>query len=594
MLEYILICCSSVITGIGILKLFRISLLLKKSILIAPMLTLAFWVLSLSWGILFGFPVKYTWQIVLCLTLLLSLYGIFSLRKQIKPFPHKIQFGFIWGLIIILPVLVMRPYFSHGLFFYGGADAPDGWAYITYGQYLWENVRGTEGQLSPLYQFGASLANTRFIASSLLAFLSAVFAHPGDTQYVANLFLAWVLFNFMSACAFFIISQKNIKLHFIYLLLILSSVWILGLLSVNNFDNALILPILPCLAGIINLNLKLRLNWKIIISALLATAFYCYVELFPFILLGALIFFSQYSSKRFNKINFISMGLQIFFFTLLFTLPFLVEGLHFFINQFQAANNPLDSRPGKGMFHLLLIYKHFPGVIWLYANNVFSDVMGSILCLLTGIGIVQLWKEGQRGLILFCGILLSGLLYFILIEEYSYGAYKLLLLNWWLLIFCLVKGLEKILNHTLYKKGAMIAASLFLVIYMNNVYLTQKYYEKYASIKNITPYRNLAQLRYLTHKKGILVSIDDYLNNEWAVYYLRDIPIKLLKYKLYMANNYFYMDRAKTLDLKSINYLLTDAPNSLPREDLVKTIGPYYLWKLSDNQKNMFPFTRIN
>jgi drug/metabolite transporter (DMT)-like permease len=48
----------------------------------------------------------------------------------------------------------------------------DTWAYVAFGQYLNDYFRGTEGGLSAVDQFGASLSNTRFGTPTLLAFLS--------------------------------------------------------------------------------------------------------------------------------------------------------------------------------------------------------------------------------------------------------------------------------------------------------------------------------------------------------------------------------------------------------------------------------------
>lgn len=593
MMTYISLCIISILTGRGILKLLRIPLGFSTSLYLSPIITLAGWTLFLGWGIILGFPVKNLWFTGYIITLLFSIVGCFAFLISLRnrDLPKNL---YLLPIVIFIPIIAMAPYFSHGLFNYGGADAPDGWSYIAVGQYLWENIRGAEGQLIPLHQYAAHLVHARFIAAALLGFLSPLTGHAGDTQITANVFCAWCLFNLASACAFFATTQKNIKFIAFYLLLVIYSGWVLGLLAVNNFDNALILSVLPTLAGIANLISKNKFKWLAVIALLLAMSLFCYVELAPFILMGTIIFFIQPLWIHTHKREFVISILIVAVFTFILILPYAKENLTFFYNQVNNSINNSGTRLGEGFFPFL--HQHqFIGFWGFTHHNLNLLCLSLILLYLATLGLRQLWITKQRALALF-GVLLSlAYLNMIFRWHYAYGAYKFNLLNWWLISYCIILGINTIFarpSHK-YKTLILIGLSVLSIDYLMQNYAIQRTYAKTVTIKNIQPYRKLSDIKQYIDDHALLVTIDNNLANEWAVYFLKDYPIKLTEYKLYMAQPHVvpYMLRAKTIAPNDITFLLTDNSTALPKQNLIWTSGPYYLWKLP---KKPFPSSRLN
>lgn len=588
MFNYFLLCFISILTGKGILKILRIPLATYSSIFLAPVITFSFWTLFLGWGILLGFPVKNLWLLGYILTLLLCLVAIVPTKHVILSEtkdlnnPQRSFAPLRMTLVLLLPIITMLPYFSHGLLNYGGANAFDGWSYTANGQYLWENMRGSEGNLIPLYQYAAHLSHSRFIGSALLAFFSPFIHHPGDTQAAENLLLAWAIFNFASACAFFISTQKINRFVSIYLTLVIFSGWTIGLLSVNNFDNALILSLLPAFAGIVSLlkNENKRI-WSVILAMLVATTILCIVELAPFILGGfAILLFMQINQ---NKKAYLSLIPLLILFSFILLLPYRNEIIPYFFRQLHDASQAPGLRPGEGFFHSLLEPKLFFTAFWGSFNNSTDYILGIFFTLFTILGLITLWREKQYGLPILCLLLLVGVFDLIVLHHYSYGAYKLILLNWWLLMFCVITGVNSLLiNQRKYKMIFTLLLSLIGISYLISTYHIEKYYAKQVLIKDIAPYRLLSLVNEVADNKAILVNINNDMNNIWAVYFMRNTSIKLVAYRAYMAQPHlaYYMNRAKQPNNSDIQYLLTDNSKSLPIDNLVWFSEPYYLWKL--------------
>lgn len=591
MISYFFLCLMSMLCGIGILRILKISLS-GRSIYLAPVMTFSFWAIFLGLGGLFHFPIKQLWLPGWILTIALSLLGLIqknmstlfkNLYQQIRT--SNFHSLFLLTTAFILPILIMGPYFWYGLANYVGSNAPDGWSYIAFGNYIWENPRGTEGQLSPLHQYAAHLANTRFISSALLGFFSPLFGQLGDTQPTANLLLAWSLFNLASACAFFSISQKQIQcIAPLYLMLVIFSGTLLRVLEANNFDNAIILSLLPAYAGIVYHLSHQTFRWGIVLSLITAAAFYSYVELMPFLLLGAFILLIPYLWKSWqeNKRHTLGFLLLILICTLILCLPYLKEGLQLLLIQFKSSLQSAQ-RPGEGMFSELLDKQKLIAAFWGLKTTLLGYGLGLLMTGLLSVGLVILIKKKEVALACLCLLLLLGSAEMIFHQRYSYGAYKLILLNWWLMTFAIAVAITKIMTCS--QKYRMLFAAIFCAIgigYFGTVYSSLRNQMSNVSIRDIRPLRALSYIKNHTNSKAILVNVDDEIANEWAVYFLREQPIKLAIYRLYMAQPHVlpFMKRAAYINPDEIQFELTDNPDTFPKKNLIWSSGPYYLWKI--------------
>jgi len=100
-------------------------------------------------------------------------------------------------------------------------------------------------------------------------------------------------------------------------------------------------------------------------------------------------------------------------------------------------------------------------------------------------------------------------------------------------------------------------------------------------------FRSLEQIRQITGGAPLLVAVDDWLANEWAVYFLRRESIYLATYRMYMdlPDSSQYLNEAAKPDLGQVKFMLTDSQTPLvqftnPAEwRIVSSTGPYRLWR---------------
>ena len=496
----------------------------------------------------------------------------------------------------------MAPYFWNGITSYLGSPSWDGWSYIAYGQYLLDYPRGAEGGLSPLAQYAAHLNSIRFIASALLGFFAVLSGSSADTQMASGLFLAWTLFVFSSTCM--LVSRvKRLRKNLIpfYVGGCLFSGWLLGLLAVNNYDNALAISFLPAFAGISHILKPQQKRWSFILAGLGIALIYCYPEMSPFVLGGACLFFIQ-------RIVSDGRDLKPWLILLLLTGLLLVIGiapLHdlifFFIQQAKAGLGS-GVRPGGNAFPGLLKQSTLLMCFWGFhpAGSSFApkisglwfflcSLLSFVLSIMAALGVYDLFKRKEWGFAATLIILFAGALYMIFGQEYSYGAYKLILLNWWAMAFAVILGVDKLLALPRRREGfkGLITGSALCVVMLffclNATMLVYK--DRSLPYKSILPFKKVAEIENIVGSKPVLVTVNDTTANEWAVFFLRSVPISLAQYRAYMAQAHVipFMKRAQEVDITKVRYALTDNEESFPKSDLLWEGGPYYLWRLRES-----------
>ena len=635
MIGYLLLCFIAILTGRGILFLTQIRVDFKAALFLAPVIAMAFWSLFLGWGVLFGFPVKQLWFIGWTVSLLLALYGLKNaslIRSQ----------WLLLSSVIIIPVGLMAPYFWYGLQSYSGSGFWDGWSYIAFGQYLWEYPNGTEGGLGPLYQYAAHLSQTRFIASAFLAFFSPLAGSLRDARAASGYFLAWAIFVFSSACMYFILSipkpqvvqtsgseQKKWPL-LVYTVTAAFSGWILSMLSVNNYDNALGLSFLPVLvANSYSLDHG-EWRWSVILGMFGAAAFFCYPEMAPFVLLGVFPVLIQrilLEKTLFNKIA-ILIGTALAIFVVLAS-PYIHQFFLFLLAQCHQSMDRSHPRPGEGFFPQLLNLRDFLPAFWgigtsfdtwPHSMSKFREYIKVPLAIsltaLSIIGLANLFMRKLWGIASSIVLLLCGMAIMILWFDYSYGAYKFILLNWWGAIFAVFFGMSAIVSKVKYtrestkigfgssQKPIFVGSRVYRqIIYAPFIVLLLAYiwaigdrivaYDKrFVLVKKTMTLRKVQKIKSFIGEDPVMVNVRDDYANAWAVYYLRNMHIQLLDYHGYMAQQHVIplMNRAEKVDFSRACYVLTDGNKiicSCPLE-LKWRGGPYQLWKISQKKYVIF------
>jgi|GEM_PF-3274749 len=598
---YLLILLISILTGRGILRLLGIRPEPHISLYLAPSVTLVFWTILLGVGITLHFTVKQISLLGWTLTVCLMSIGVWRQGFQFL----KNERIFLCALIL-LPVSLMAPFFWHGLSIYLGSLAPDGWACIANAQYLWEYPRGTEGGLAPLYQFAAHLNRTRFIESALHGFLSPLLGSPGDPQTASGLFLAWVFFTFSSTCMFFAaVKRWGKKSSLFYVTLCGFSGWSLNLLWANNFANALVISYLPAFAGLILLADPKKWRWGILLAGLTAGVLYSYPEMALFILAGSFFLFLSrlYSEKEVRRewgiLFLIIVGLGG-----ILIAPFGKDMVWFIVNQLHTVTGTQVVRPGEGFFRELLSPKFGLGGFWGFggdysaaANLVGSswsylgktwdlgrNVLGITFSLLALLGILLLFKRKEWEMIGLLALFLLGSLFMIFHLAYSYGAYKFIVLNWWGMSLIVVLGIQFFSAKMPKKRREIEILSVCLILAFLSTNGIRVAAFNFAFTKTILPFKQLEEIKKIVRNEPIIVVVEDDLANQWAVYFLRDLPVYLAEYKVYMAQPHVipYMDRAKPVKTSQTSYILADSIGlfSFSRGEAFWSGGPYYLWKV--------------
>ena len=107
----------------------------------------------------------------------------------------------------------------------------------------------------------------------------------------------------------------------------------------------------------------------------------------------------------------------------------------------------------------------------------------------------------------------------------------------------------------------------------------------YAHPHTILPFKKLEEVKKVVGSSSVIVAVEDDLANQWAVYFLREVPIYLAEYRVYMAQNHVvpYMDRAMPINLAEARYFLSDLEGlsaSFLRDKALWSGGPYFLWAI--------------
>ena len=584
---YLALCTIVVLCGFGILQLFKLEAT-SASLLLSPVIALVFWSLVLGIASAWRLPIKNVSPWLWGATSLFSILGLWRVRTQIFPV------NLFLLLCAVLPMITMGRYFLNGLTDYLGSVLPDGWSYTAFAQYLWEYPRGTEGGLAPLYQYAAHLSDTRFVAPTLLGFLSPL-VQAGDTQAVSALFQAWGLFNMTCAAAFCWLCQRHAKrIVATATVLSVAAGWMVNIIWANNFDNELALAYMPAFVGIVYLLDVRKWRWWLLLGCLVAGLLYTYPEISLFILAGAiLIVLPRYWHERKSWRAWLS-GIGIMFVTATILLLPVQRALISFVQSQLTATVTGGIRPGEGLFGGLVSSQFEPAALWglgsehqIGSHRDLRNVLGIIFSVLGVMGLAVLARRQFWGLGLATGLFALGVLYYILFQSYSYAAYKLLSISWWFLALLLAIGTDWVLHLFLkarFVKMIPLGLAFLALVVMTDALATDRYLGLQAL--TVTPFRQVSTIKTIAGDSPVRILVDDWIANEWAVYYLRDTPIDLVMYRMYMAQAYVIplMQRAAPVDSNATVYTLTDA--SYSETDAAAqgwqkrwSSGPYALWR---------------
>jgi hypothetical protein len=594
LLTYVLFCGVLVCTGAGLLRLLRVPLTAGAAALLAPCVAQALWAVSVGASVLACVPLRYASLPIWGVTLALGLYGLISLRRWPIAGAGPVAAGerTAWILLAVCAaagLLTTLPYFAHGLRDHLSSQLLDGWSYVSYGQYVWDYGRGTEGGLAPVYQWAVHLSGARHVSGPSLGFLSWL-TRPGDTSSAAGLLQAGAFVSAACACASLALA-KRVPTGFaaLYVVLAVVSGWSLNVLWATNFDNALALTYLPALFAILAIDARLTMGTWSVVGLLVAAMAYTYPE-FAVLTLAGLGFAVPERFWRRREAGVVVGTLLAIIVALVILSPYLT-GLWAFVRM-QARTGLTAARPAGSLFRGLITPPWQASAFWsLGGETMVGDhyglrtLAGSALFLLTAIGLVRLTYRRELALVLMTMMLLCGAAIMIFGQAYSYGAYKLIVLGWWATTFAVITAVQGIASWP--RVGRLAAAAGVVVCLSVPAAALSRIIP--ATITDtgfsLKPFRPLEQMAASLGTEPIALFSDEPIANHWAVYYLRHAQLRLGTRSGYLAMPHvqYLLSRAPAIPWERIHLLLRD---TIERDPLDEHDGwlsvwhgdPYTLW----------------
>jgi hypothetical protein len=259
------------------------------------------------------------------------------------------------------------------------------------------------------------------------------------------------------------------------------------------------------------------------------------------------------------------------------------------------------TRPGEGTFPGLLSLSYYPSAFWglggehgdLYLSTEWITVgnfVGILFTVLGAIGFFHLFASRQFGLAATLGLLLFAVIIFIIRNSYAYGAYKVILIGWWIICFSVVYGLESVLRHfptirfSVYVRRMIV---MLLIISAGvfgqspNIVMAKvwHFYSPYATI-SMADLRQIQQVRDITADQPLAVIVDDWYASMWAAYFLRNTQISYIEPRYYLS----ILPLKQSIPDAKLRYVLTDVRFDRSVDAhwrLVWANNPYRLWYIT-------------
>jgi hypothetical protein len=204
-----------------------------------------------------------------------------------------------------------------------------------------------------------------------------------------------------------------------------------------------------------------------------------------------------------------------------------------------------------------------------------------LLTFLLLVGIHRLWQAREWPFLLPLSLLFCGALVMIFRFSYDYGAYKFILLSWWAVAFCTVTGVDFLRQsiNPRYKRVSkcyLLAASTTVALLIGIRVMSMEQ----VTVKSIGHYKQVTEISGCVRGAPVLVNVSEPLANQWALFFLRNMNL----FPLGGDHPYFESSSirpdSKKMNFQDCPYLLTDASDSLQRDNLLWAKGPYFLWRL--------------
>ena len=528
--------------GLGLLRLCGLHHF-RRRILLAPALALSLSGILVAVVVLLGIPVNKASPPIWLLWIFLTAVGASCVRSAWT----DLHDSFILIVCLLATLVISGEWVRYGLFDYLGSPALDGWSYVSFGEYLYRYARGIEGGLAPVYQYASHLSATRYVASALLALLIPPWVSGFDTQMMVGPLLILSIFSYAVSVAYAakVLSETGLSVP-AWLTVFLGVVggWVPVALNANNYDNMLALPFAPILFAIALDRSLNRVGHVILPAIFIAASFYIYPELSPLVVLAyvvvaiqGLLYVKPGHSWWMDIRPLVGRYSVMAVVTFLIISPYLSDAIVFFGQQLSLATQ-VSGRPGEGFMPYLLDKTRVWGVMWGLGDSDEAVVLGVLLGLIALLGIIRAYVKKHFALIIYFSIVVILFIKMSLFDHYDYGAYKILLLGWWVVAIVLASGVgyiwEVVPSPSLPRRWFTRATISSVLVVSAVTWINQPDKWKYTySLKTSIALRE-ARDAVVASNRVVQVSVKDTMLNSWLVYQLRNVTAFFTEYHGYM------------------------------------------------------------
>ena len=435
----------------------------------------------------------------------------------------------------------------------------DTFMYSAFGQYLVDHHRGFAFGLSPIDQYAMGQSETRFGTASVLGFFSVLF--HSSTAAVLPVYVSIVLANIFSGFA--LLSRRfgcNRLLSLAAGLYAVIGGWAPNALNIGGLDNLLFLSLFPFLV------VRLELYWvgdkswstSLDLAILASSVLYAYPD--GLALAGVMFlpfFFKTLWSGMHRREGAWRRYVLSACVVVVLISPYVQASFIFLLNEISVHS----LKGAGGLFPGLLSPRFLPAMFALgpeYGTTMYSPhhlVLPILMLAFIVLGSAA-WIRQRKSLISTCLILITMVLWQGWFERYDYGLYKILFIGSLIWIPSLFRGGTALANFAP-RPTRPFAVTLGTIIFFSGA-LTQRM-EQYAKVpfRQVIPMRLYSDLANLRRKVGdhpVLLVCDkafaqeyNEFDQEWAVFFLRHINLKVPEYFGYLGAYESFMKRAKSI-----------------------------------------------
>ena len=421
-------------------------------------------------------------------------------------------------------------------------------------------TRGLEGGLSPVDQYASTQSGLRFGTVSVLGFFS-VLSHS-STVAVLPIYALIVLVNIFSG---FVLLSRRFGCNQLFSLgagvFAVIGGWVSNALNIGALDNLLFLSLFPFLVVRLDLYRFGQKSWStsVGLAILASSVFYAYPEGLAIAGVMFLPFFCEslwsgmYRRGEAWRRYVISACLVVVLIS-----PYVRGSFLLLLEEIRSGGLRINGAgifPGLSSPRLLpamfALGQEFPGPVYALHHAVLPMMMLAFV-LLGGAA----WRRRRKSLILAFLIFIMVAIWQGWFKRYDYGLYKILLIGSLIWIPSLFRGGTAMANF-LPRATRPFAVTLGTIIFFSGALAQRMEQQEKVPWREVIPvkwYSDLANLRHKVGNRPVLLVCDNAFDQlyygfdqEWAVFFLRQINLKVPEYFGYLGAYESFMKRAKSI-----------------------------------------------